>query len=385
VHYQLISQPDACKADGSRYQNTENDWNYLLNAGKYARYLGLVDPAAFQDRRNPDPILMASYYRNDPLGYELNTWQSTEIEFPAWPELPNYQIQGFDANLQPYHLEIWVEKTTMNDVLRPLCSQYQTNLVTGAGEMSITACLDLVKRVEQAGRPARIFYISDFDPAGYGMPISVARKVEFLVDNLELGQDIRLEPVVLTKGQVIEYQLPRTPIKETELRKTHFEEIHGEGAVELDALEALYPGTLADIVREYLDTYYDHDIDDQLRQGKHKLFSELNRKVEEEVEEILEDHPEWADLEDHFIEAVDQFKTEISPIQDDLSRFMDLLLARLEDVTYDVIDPRDYFPREAKWVEEGNDWLYDSQRGYTKQLMAYKMRRAGGGNGQEES
>jgi hypothetical protein len=383
VHYQLISQPDPRKADGGPYQNTENDWNYLLNAGKYARYLGLVNPEAFVDRRNPDAILMASYWGDEPPGYELNTWQSTEIEFPTWPELPNYRVQGFDVNLQPYHLEVWVEKTTMNDVLRPLCSEYKANLVTGAGEMSITACLDLVKRIEEAKRPARIFYISDFDPAGYGMPISVARKIEFLIDSLELDQDIRLEPVALTKQQVIEHQLPRTPIKETELRKGHFEEIHGEGAVELDALEALYPGTLRDIVQEGLDQYYDHDVAALLLQGKHELFSELNRKVESEAAEILEDHPEWADLEDRFIEAVDQFRMEVQPIQYDLARFMELLLAKLDDVTYGLIDPKDYFPQEVKEVEEGNDWLYDSRRSYAKQLTMYKMQRAGNSHGGE--
>jgi hypothetical protein len=114
------------------------------------------------------------------------------------PLLVDRRNPSFEAE-QLYYLEIWVEKTTMNDVLEPLCSRYQVNLtciarrrtwITGADELSITAALDFVKRVapltlparaSEAGRPARIFYVADgstelaevFDPAGRGMPVSV--------------------------------------------------------------------------------------------------------------------------------------------------------------------------------------------------------------------
>lgn len=378
VHYQLISQPLPCKADGQPYQNTENDWNYLLNAGKYARYLGLVDPNAFEDRRNPDPMVTAYYYAEEPPGFSVDTYHLDEIEAPTWPGLPGFRVQGFDANLQPYHMEVWVEKTTMNDVLRPLCSRYRANLVTGAGEMSITAVLDLIKRVAQADRPARIFYVSDFDPAGYGMPISVARKIEFLVDNLDQTMDIRLEPVALTQGQVQEYSLPRTPIKDTELRRGNFEDIHGEGAVELDALEALYPGALRSIVDEYLDRYYDHEIEDRLQEGKRLLRDRLDEVTEETVRSVLEDNPEWADLEDRFDAAVTEFMNAIGPIQHDLSTFTEVLTDRLNGFSYEDIDPEEYFPQEVKQAEEDDRVLFDSKRDYGQQLAAYKIHRMGG-------
>ena len=48
------------KHDGTPYENTEVCWDYLGDAGKYARYLGLVRPDAFEDHRNPPPhIFMA--------------------------------------------------------------------------------------------------------------------------------------------------------------------------------------------------------------------------------------------------------------------------------------------------------------------------------------
>jgi hypothetical protein len=37
------------------------------------------------------------------------------------------------------------------------------------------------------------------------------------------------------------YRLPRIPVNETDLRRLGFEQAYGQGAVELDALEALVP------------------------------------------------------------------------------------------------------------------------------------------------
>jgi hypothetical protein len=58
--------------------------------------------------------------------------------------------------------------------------------------------------------------------------------------------------------------IPRTPLKETEPRKEGWEERHGEGANELDALEALHPGELGRMLVEEIERYYDDDLQDQI-------------------------------------------------------------------------------------------------------------------------
>src|SRR5207244_12427132 len=110
----------------------------------------------------------------------------------------------------------------------------------------------------------RILYVSDFDPAGQSMPVAVARKIEYFVRTLGLDVDVRVFPVVLTLDQIQYYRLPRTPIKETERRRTGFESRHGEGAVELDALEALYPGELTSVLSQYIEEYYAASLDAQV-------------------------------------------------------------------------------------------------------------------------
>src|SRR5438270_1797657 len=76
------------------------------------------------------------------------------------------------------------------------------------------------------------------------MPVAVSRKIEYFVRTLGLDLDVRLFPVVLTLDQVQYYELPRTPIKETERRRGGLEDRYGQAAVEVDALEALHPRLL---------------------------------------------------------------------------------------------------------------------------------------------
>jgi hypothetical protein len=137
----------------------------------------------------------------------------------------------------------------------PLARGRNVTFVAGLGELSATHCAWHIERVLAHRKRTRILYISDHDPAGEIMPVSVARKIEFLLRRDGHDLDVRLEPLVLTREQVEAYALPRIPIKDSDVRKGHFEERHGEGAVELDALEALHPGELARVVEAAIDRY----------------------------------------------------------------------------------------------------------------------------------
>ena len=229
MHYQLISQRAPTKHNHEPYENTERDWNYLCAAAKYARHLKLVDPAAFVDRRNPEPRICMVPGVDEPPGWEY--------DFPAWRlpmirtdlaaeiclEMPEVWTTGYDYDdsLQPYQVEVWCEKSTMNDELLPVCRVYAANFVTGVGFMSITSVIELLRRVTELKKPCRILYVSDFDPAGGGMPVSVARQIEYAIKDHASDMDIKLDPLILTCEQVEEYGLPRTPIKDSDRRKAN--------------------------------------------------------------------------------------------------------------------------------------------------------------------
>ena len=364
VHYQIISQtPPVAMPNGLPYENTERCWDFLNAASKAARYLELVEPGAFVDRRNPEPRIYAGGSHAEPtIEVSDPSWSGTAI--PDFPGLPDYHVYSFEGR-QRYHLEIWCEKSTMNDVLIPLCQNYGINLVTGVGEMSITAVLQLAERFE-AGRPVRVFYVSDFDPAGQSMPVAVARKVEYFQRQKGYEADVRLFPVVLTVDQVRQFRLPRTPIKETEKRAGHFEDRYGAGAVELDALEALYPGQLQRILTTEIRRYHDSGLSRRVDRELQRLQGDLERtrqaiiaSYQEDIDELRAEYDELrADFEERFNGYAE--------------RVTDLWAVMVRDLEEDRLDLGSYPIPEANDGDEREDALYDSERDYLSQMDAYK-------------
>lgn len=366
VHYQIVSQEEpVLMLDGTPYENTMRCWNFLEMASKTARYLEYVNPRAFVDRRNPDPMIFTDWTRPVPGIYVIGDLDYWDFDLPAWPRLPEYLPEGFTPQ-QRYHLEIWVEKSTMNDVLQPLCERYQVNLVTGVGEQSITSTIQLVQRAIHSNKPVRVFYVSDFDPAGRSMPVAVARKAEFYIQRYDPSIDFRLFPVALTQEQCEIYSLPRTPIKDTEKRKGHFEDQHGTGATELDALEALHPGVLQDILKEYIFQYYDEGLWGRVRSAKADLENALN----EWREAILEHHQEQINaLRDEYDTIRREFQDRITQHKENVTDLWQILRDYLEGVKPDIDD---YPVPEAEEREEVAEGLFNSQRTYLEQLHVYK-------------
>jgi hypothetical protein len=367
VHYYLVSLGEVTFPNGKPYENTVECWDTLNMASKAARYLQLVDPAAFNDRRTPEVMLYAPASKVvNPSVTVFSPTYSLGMRLPDFPHLPMYSIEDFTAP-QPYHLEIWCEKSTMNDVLGPLCERYGANLQTGMGEMSITATLALVHRLQQSGKPARILYVSDFDPAGQSMPVAVSRKIEYFVRTLGIDLDVRLFPVVLTLEQVQYYQLPRTPIKETERRRVGFEQRHGEGAVELDALEALYPGQLQDILSQYLDAYYDWSLEERIREQRHALQEELGEAWQVVTEQYRE---ELEALRENYRVLKEGFEPRMQHMSSQLRNLWQAVKLDLEHYTGTIAN---YPVPQPEVEEEIGEGLYSSERDYLTQIEAYKQ------------
>lgn len=350
LHYWCVSQRGLLTDNGLPYENTEKCWSRLISAAKMARYSGLVSFADVIDQKNPDPHIRAEYQDEPNADFDVH---APEIDDPYIRLNPAFEDNRFNPTAaQPYHLEVWCEKSTMNDVLLPACERYGANLVTGEGEMSITAVFDLARRVNEARKPTRIFYISDFDPAGKSMPNAVSRKLEWMIANevgCANGADVRLTPLVLTHEQVREYDLPRTPIKASELRGKTWEEVHGAGATELDALEALHPGELSGIVSGALEDFFDVEADRELRAKQEGL----RLAIRAEVEKI-------ADRYQKHIRALDAMADELRGIE-------------IEDIER-------YEPDcgMADGNEDAHSWLYDSTRTYIEQIQEYNRWKDGG-------
>jgi hypothetical protein len=283
IHYRLISQKTPVpQVDGTPYVNTGDCFNRLCDAIRDARYLDLIPAGMIIDRRNPEPII--NFDSDDDVSAEIEVSHGAVVRFDFGRDylaplynLPSARLVDEPSFGQRYHLEIWIEKSTANEVLLQLGLEYGINVATFIGEASATRCEELVNRVIASGRPARILHVTDFDPAGRDMPISAAVKIDFFAKKSGVDLDIRLEHVALTEKQCVQYRLPRTPIKETENRAASFEARYGAGATELDALEALYPGVLRQILVEHIERYRDDDLDDRVEDAVEQYRDDLGR------------------------------------------------------------------------------------------------------------
>jgi hypothetical protein len=396
AHYRLVSleKPVALPAGGA-YENTLYCWDKFQEASTHARHLGLVDARHFDDRRNPSPNLYAGYGDGLPEPFlelaDVLPWSlpgiptnlAWHLDFP----IPTPQLFGYEPVLgdQPYHLELWIEKSTMNDELIPVCRQLSMNLVTSVGFQSITSAVKLLGRVNVIcnllgeGRMVRVFYISDFDPAGDSMPVAVSRQIEFYMKRYAPAADIKLNPLALTKSQVIKYRLPRIPIKEEDNRKAKFEGRYGTGAVELDALEALHPGELARIVRKAAEPYRDESLEARISEAG----SEAEDAAAEAWEEVTEPHrQEVEEIEQEARQVYDRYRTQLEQLDDQLGAELEPLRERLEAVRHAIQAEVDQFdfdlparPEAEIDPPDERDWLFDSGREYMEQLAAYKARK----------
>jgi hypothetical protein len=360
VHYQTISQdPPVLMPDGQPYVNTLECWQYLVGASKQARYLGLVDPYSFVDKRNPDAEVYSSWTTEDNLEVTLPTMPDESL--PDFPDLPSVYFSQARTP-QAYRLEVWAEKSTMNDVLIPWCQRYGATLQCGLGELSITAVTAFVNRCKADNRPTVVLYVSDFDPAGRSMPVAISRKIEFLT--VGSSANVQLYPVVLTPDQVSLYRLPRTPIKESERRGARFEQRFGEGAVELDALEALHPGELdKTLTRFILDArFFDASL------SRQDYYRGLDfRSLLDGIETAPTHRQQYADLLDSYNDLREEMASRYAAIREDYNA---LALEVQEDLTSQLPElPALPTPATAAPLVEP---LLDTSRDYMTQLAYYR-------------
>ncbi|MBA7471580.1 MAG: hypothetical protein GH144_01770 [Clostridia bacterium] len=332
LHYKILSLVK--NPDGSLYENNKKNWNYLLFGSANARHLGLVGYSDFVDRRNPVPKVTAEH-SSDPL---YGWYREDESMFDADELYPSIGYNFNYTQLRSYHIEIWAEKSTMDDILIPLCERYNVQFISGAGYESLTHISELLTRIIVNKKPCRIFYISDYDNAGQSMPRQVSRHLEFRIQKQELSNlNIRLKPIILLKEHIKKYELPGAPDKKQ---------------TELDALEALHPGEFEKIVTSYLDKYVDLDASSPIRE---QLDSE-----EEGQNDYIRD-----EIKSKFGDELDNLDEEIDDLKERIKKFAkekELYTVNMEEIG---------MPSKENIIED-DDWLFATGRNYGEQLQKYK-------------
>jgi hypothetical protein len=379
--------------DGSPYENTEENWQFIQAASKHARNMGLIDPRNIVDRRTPRPFLNAPE-EQPPAPGALVVEPSFRLPSIEVDDLEPYQSGGrayptgyeYSVAFEPSLVEMWMEKSlddADDPLIETLCEEEGVNLITGIGFMTISSVYALLERRAHLEKPLRILYLSDFDPAGKHMPGAPARHIEFALRNMEEKPDIRLHHLALTEDQVTELELPRIPIKDSDRRKANFEAKHGKGATELNALmletrrtstEAMLRGA----IRELRDDALPNRLRASRWEAQRILDEELSRRlrwprralelIEEEAREVGERYA--TELQ----ELADRLAEEIDPLEERANRVLHAARRRLAGLEEVELPEVEGLEPEEEPEESARDWLFDSRRDYLEQLRHYKER-----------
>ncbi len=381
IHYRLFSVK-YLKENSEKYALSKKDSAYLNESSKSARLLGLVPIDAIDDSSTEPIDGLASWKKADERVPALfnaaegdRDWRLPTflMSFPSWRwTLDAPSVDGYDPDDfidRAFYMELWIEKATMDAILRPLAKEFGVTYVSSQGYQSIPSVVRLLNRTRELGKPSRVFYISDHDNSGNAMPCAVARQIEFWLPQIVPGADVKLIPLALTTEQIARYKLPWVVSEKT-----------GRKTVELDALEAYVPGELEKIVRRAIEPYRDAYIGERLALAK------------KEAEQIIQD--EWArDMGPHqrkllaIQKSVEAVMRNYGPEIEKLNRRLDRdltpfkkALAKLKakadqdsEGFYPELPER---PTEVCEPDEGEP-LFDSKRDYLTQLPFYKAHRKG--------
>ena len=134
------------------------------------------------------------------------------------------------------------------------------------------------------GRKLIVFTLTDFDPAGWQMSVSIGRKLQAFKDLSFPDLEFEVRPIALTGEQARSLDLPSTPLKETERRGTKWRAAMGWEQTEINALSTLQPDVLRKIVQEAVAPFFDHTLGLRIRKAKAEWEWRAHKQIQEQLD-----------------------------------------------------------------------------------------------------
>jgi hypothetical protein len=270
LHYMVLGQP---KPDGSMYVSDEASWTLLEKASSCARWLGYIPFDQIIDQRNSEPVVRI-FQEPVPDPY-INV--GIDVEIPDADDIiPKLGVDDF-TGVQPYKLVIVGEKSSLDDVLGPIANNFAADLYLMTGDISSTRTYQMAKIGAADGRPMRVLYFSDCDPSGWNMGIALARKLQAFKILHFPDLESEVHRAALTPDQAREFDLPGSPLKETEKRADAWTAAMGVEQTEIDALATLRPDLLRQVARDAIAPFYDFTLAQRVNEARQDW---LNRALE---------------------------------------------------------------------------------------------------------
>jgi hypothetical protein len=358
LHYMLVSG-EATKPNGFPYTNTEEDWVWMSeDAAKAARWLGYIPFEQIVDARNSEPTIVVR--EQNPL----EPWISVgvQVEIPEADELePQAGIDGF-VGVQPFKLVLFGEKTSLQ-ILGHVAAAHQADLYLPSGEISDTLVHQMASIGAQDGRRMVVLCFSDCDPAGWQMPISIARKLQAFRALAFPELDFEVHRCALTPEHVRQYGLPSTPLKATELRADRWMQATGTEQTEIDALAALQPELLRQVAVDAVAPFYDETLNRRVAEARAEWVEEAQARLDAQIDQ--------GQLERLRAEATEKLAT----LRDEIDAINEALRAETGD-EFDFDFPEPVVPEAETNGRVPSEPLLDSDWDWVEQTLRLKDSKA---------
>jgi hypothetical protein len=145
------------------------------------------------------------------------------------------------------YVEVWCEKDSISGTIYPVTEMYDVPLMVARGDSSETFAYSSAEYIQQQGKPAFVYYVGDFDPAGWDMSRVLEEKLA------AFGANVTFERLAINQDQIAKWNLSTRPTKPS-TRTKRFYETFGNGHPSVE-LEALPPDTLRAIVRSAIERH----------------------------------------------------------------------------------------------------------------------------------
>lgn len=246
LYYQLVAR--------GYIENTQQSYKRIVDAMTKARYAGLVDWSAIEDRTRS--TMHPPEWDNH---VDIARLVAEQFRLPRWHGQKN-------------HVEVFIEKEALAGVFQPLVMELHVNITANRGYSSASEMWRHAKRVQRLyrdGKRIHVLYFGDHDPSGLDMD----RDIEDRIGQLSRYAPFTFQRLALTWDQIEDYGPPPNPTKLTDSRAGGYIVEHGYESWELDALE---PQVLAALVRDAVLELRDDAVYDEVI----KLEEEMRGQVE---------------------------------------------------------------------------------------------------------
>lgn len=242
IHYNVLNAPPLRHSSKpkSTYKNDRASYKDLTDLCTRARLTGDIPFEAIGDKTRPVTVWKCHNDTRSFLRHELNG-----------------MLKGYFRNLmvsQPNHIEVLVEKNTVENFIKETAGKYCLPITSGRGFSSLPPRKAMADRFEKSGKARLILIIlSDFDPSGEEIAHSFARSMR---------DDFGIETIEPIKAALNYEQIKAMDLNTDAFAKTgdpnykRFVEKYGTDVYEL---EAVSPSDLQSMLSKVIDSVIDVD------------------------------------------------------------------------------------------------------------------------------